>query len=66
MRKVWLINVYLNEARNSAGLGNHLSETFPIRNDLKIKGDALSPLLLKSALECPIRRVQVNEDGLKL
>jgi hypothetical protein len=34
---------------------------FPIRNGLK-QGDALSPLLFNFA----IRRVQVNQDGLKL
>ena len=30
------------------------------------KGGALSPLLLNFCLECAIRRVQVNQDGLKL
>jgi len=45
--------------------GKHLSDMFPITNDLK-QGDTLLPLLSNFTLEYAIRKFQANKDGLKL
>ena len=55
----------LAETYNRVRVGMCLSDMFSIRNGLK-QGDDLSPLLFNSALDCAIRRVQVDHDGLKL
>jgi hypothetical protein len=46
-------------------MGKHLSNKFPVTNGLK-QGAALLPFLFNFAVEYAIRRVQVNQDSLKL
>jgi hypothetical protein len=56
---VRLIKMCLIETNSKIRIGKLLSDKFPIQNVLK-QGDALPPLLLNSALDYAIRKVQEN------
>jgi hypothetical protein len=50
LKLVRLIKMCLKETYSKIGTGKHLSDNFPIQNDLK-QGDALTPLLFNFVLE---------------
>jgi len=64
MKLVRLIKLCLNETYGRIRVGKDLFDVFPISNGLR-KG-VLSSLLFNFALVEAIRRVQVNQCGLKM
>jgi hypothetical protein len=63
MKLVRLIKICLNKNYRSVWVGKHL-DMFLIKNGLK-QENTLSPSLFNFDLDYAIRRVQINQDGLK-
>jgi hypothetical protein len=59
------IKLFPKETYTRVRVGRQLCDTCRTKNGLR-QGDGLSPLLFNFALEFPIKRVKVNQDGLKL
>jgi hypothetical protein len=55
----------LNVTYSTVHIGKYQSVKFPIQNGLK-QGDALTPLLLNFVWGYAIRKIQKNEEGVKL
>ena len=65
MKLLRLIKMCMNETYSRDWVGKHLSGMFPVKNGLK-QGGVLFSVLFNCALGCAIRRVQINQDVLKL
>ena len=65
MKLVIVIKMCLNGTISRVWVSKDLCDVFPVKNGLK-QGDALLPLPFNSPLQYAIRRVEVNQDGLKL
>jgi sorting nexin-29 len=60
-----IIKMSLNESFSAVRIGKYQLEKFPLQNGLE-KVDALSPIYFNFGLEYAIRRVQKNQEGLKI
>jgi hypothetical protein len=59
-----LIKMCFSESYMTVRIGEHMSDQFPIQSSLK--RDTSLPLLFNLSLQCAIRKVQENQERLKL